>query len=356
MAKHRILLVDDQRDILRLLRATLDTLGHDFDIHESPSGEEALLESTRGKVDLLVVDYRLPGISGVELMDKVRARNPEVKAILVTGTTDKKARDEMLNAGAFALFDKPISLGDFLDAVERSLGLTRTIMPAETATEGGQSKPLADLLVDLRKDIKAQVVYLITDRGRVLARAGELYDSSMEVSLLSSLTAVFSAAQKTARFAHQETNASTHIFRGGDGDILLVPVTAGQVLFLMGDNIAAHDTLAKSLDKIVAVRGSLESSLSSMGLANTASSEEKGDTLPMKPQPVASAPAKPAAPEGGEKPEDIEKLLSGGKKDSADADSFWTQALETGAQYVEPDKLTYEQARKLGLAPDEKKP
>lgn len=355
MAKHRILLVDDQRDILRLLRATLDTLGHDFDIHESPSGEEALLESTRGKVDLLVADYRLPGISGVELMDKVRARNPEVKAILVTGTTDKKARDEMLNAGAFALFDKPISLGDFLDAVERSLGLTRTIMPTESA-DNGQAKPLADLLVDLRKSTKAQVVYLLTDRGRVLARAGELYDSSMEVSLLSSLTAVFSAAQKAARFAHQDTNSNTHIFRGGDGDILLVPVTAGQVLFIMGENVAAHDTLVKTLDLVTGVRGGLEKSLSSMGVATTASSEEKGDTLPVKSEPVTSPQAKEAAETGGGSSEDIEKLLAGGKKDANDADSFWNQALDSGAHYVEPDKLTYEQAKKLGLAPDEKKP
>src|SRR5574341_439432 len=142
-----ILLVDDQRDILRLLHSTLDTLGHKFEIIESPSGEEALLEAGRRKIDLLVADYLLPGMSGIELMHKVRARHPEVKVILISGMTDRQARDEMLNAGAMALFDKPIPLADFLDAVERSLGLVRTIFPPESDTKGDANRSrLSDLL------------------------------------------------------------------------------------------------------------------------------------------------------------------------------------------------------------------
>jgi len=76
--ERRILLVDDQRDILKLLRSALDTLKNEkIKISEAPSGEEALLESTRHKVDLLVTDYKLPGMSGVELMHKIRVRHPD---------------------------------------------------------------------------------------------------------------------------------------------------------------------------------------------------------------------------------------------------------------------------------------
>ncbi|RPJ18564.1 MAG: response regulator, partial [Chloroflexi bacterium] len=132
MSAPTILLVDDQRDIVRLLHATLQTLGHELDIIDAPSGEEALLEASRRKVDLLVADYLLPGISGVELMRKIRIRNPELKVIFISGMTERKARNEMLNAGAVATFDKPIPLADFLDTVERSLGLVRTIFPPES--------------------------------------------------------------------------------------------------------------------------------------------------------------------------------------------------------------------------------
>src|SRR5512135_2909758 len=104
-----ILLVDDQRDILRLLHSTLDTLKiKELEILEAPSGEEALLQVVRRKVDLLVTDYRLPGINGIELMHKMRVRYPDVRVILVTGLTERKAREEMLNAGAVAIFNKPI--------------------------------------------------------------------------------------------------------------------------------------------------------------------------------------------------------------------------------------------------------
>src|SRR4030095_1577901 len=127
MSNPCILLVDDQRDIVRLLHSTLQTLGHQLDIVDAPSGEEALLEASRRKVDLLVSDYLLPGISGVELMRKVKVRNPELKVIFISGMTDRKARDKMWPAGAVAISEKPIPLADFLDAVERGLGLVRTI-------------------------------------------------------------------------------------------------------------------------------------------------------------------------------------------------------------------------------------
>ncbi len=128
-------------------------------------------------------------------MRKIKVRNPDMRVIFISGMTDRKARDEMLNAGAVAIFDKPIPLADFLDAVERSLGLVRTIFPMETGKEAEEHRQnLSELLGGFRQKIKADAVFLINDRGRVLARAGNLYDSSMEVSLLAALMGIYSAA------------------------------------------------------------------------------------------------------------------------------------------------------------------
>ena len=140
MAAPCVLLVDDQKDIVRLLHSSLQTLGHQLDLVDAPSGEEALLEASRRKIDLLVADYLLPGISGVELMRKIKARNTELKVIFISGMTERKARSEMLGAGAVAIFDKPIPLADFLDAVERSLGLVRTIFPPESSQEVDENR------------------------------------------------------------------------------------------------------------------------------------------------------------------------------------------------------------------------
>src|SRR5215216_4621269 len=242
-----ILLVDDQRDIVRLLHATLQTLGHHMDIVDAPSGEEALLEASRRKVDLLVADYLLPGMSGVELMRKIKARNPELKVIFISGMTERKASAEMLNGGAIAIFDKPIPLADFLDAVERGLGLVRTIFPPESSKDVEQHRQtLSELLAGFRQKIKADAVFLISDRARVLARAGDLYDSSMEVSMLSALMAIYSASLKVSRFMHQDHLDNYHVFRGGDYDLLLIPVNTSHALLLAGKGLAKSDRILKT--------------------------------------------------------------------------------------------------------------
>ena len=101
----------------------------------------------------------------------------------------------MLSAGAAAMFDKPIPLADFLDAVERSVGLVRTIFPPEPTKEGEEHRQsLSELLIGFRQKVTADAVFLISDRGRVMARLGIWNDSSMEVSLLSALMAIYKVA------------------------------------------------------------------------------------------------------------------------------------------------------------------
>ncbi len=271
----RILLVDDQRDILKLLHSTLNTLAHEMDILEAPSGEEALLEASRNKVDLLVSDYRLPGITGVELMHKIRAKYPDVRVILVTGMTDRKARDEILNAGAAAVFDKPISLTDFLDAVERALDLNRTILPEEGDGESGQHQTLANLLANFRQDIGAQAVYLLSDRGRVLACAGALKDNSMEASLFSALMAIYSAGMKVARTMRQEELDSYHVFAGGDHDLLLIPVNPAYALLLAGNNLATVENILSTVSAMLALRDEVKKALRSIGVAPVVPDDEE---------------------------------------------------------------------------------
>ena len=83
---HRILIVDDHRDVIRLLLSALDSLDHEFEIIEAPSGEEAFLEVSQRKIDLAVIDYLLPGMSGLELMEKITKRNKEAQIILISGS------------------------------------------------------------------------------------------------------------------------------------------------------------------------------------------------------------------------------------------------------------------------------
>ena len=350
-----VLIVDDQRDIVRLLHSTLQTLGHQLDVVDAPSGEEALLEASRRKVDLLVADYLLPGISGVELMRKIRARNAELKVIFISGMTERKARDEMLNAGALAIFDKPIPLADFLDAVERGLGLVRTIFPMETARETEEHRQsLAELLGGFRQKIKADAVFLINDRGRVLARAGDLYDSSMEVSLLAALMGIYSAAFKVSRIIRQERLDNYHVFRGGDHDLILIPVDGSHALLLAGKGLANSDRILQTVDGMLFVRGDVENILKSLGV--TPAAEVPEPAVPEE-EPIKHVP--PFIPEKEPEPEpevDVDALLAAAsrKKKVQDLDAFWEEAVEKAGNIpINPDVITFADAQKLGLKPGE---
>ena len=348
-----VLLVDDQRDIVRLLHSSLQTLGHKLELIDAPSGEEALLEASLRKIDLLVADYLLPGISGVELLHKIRARNPGLKVIFITGMTERKARTEMLNAGAVAMFDKPIPLADFLDAVERSLGLVRTIFPPESSRVADQhGQTLAELLSGFRQNINADAVFLISDRGRVLARAGNLYDSSMEVSLLSALMAIFSAGLKVSRFIHQEKLDNYHVFRSEDHDLILIPVDASHALMLAGKDVATANRILPTVQEMLLVRDKVESVLKSLGVAPVPLEAEPQATIP-EPEPLSAAPLEP-------EPEvDLDALFAAADKNAQvkDIDAFWNDAVEkTSNLRTNPDVISFEEASKLGLTPGKTMP
>lgn len=359
--ERNVLIVDDQRDILRLLRSTLETLKNaEIKIFEAPSGEEALFASARHKVDLLISDFKLPGMSGLELMHKVRVRHPEAKVILISGTTERKVREEMLNAGALAVFDKPIPLADFLDVVERGLGLVQTIFPPQKAEGKIEERHarISDLLANFRQDIKAEAVFLLNDRGLIQARTGKLRDDSMEVSLVSSLMAIHSASLKVARHNHQENLDLYHVFTHGDHDLLFIPVTPMYALLVAGNALANEEHILETINSLLALRTQAERSLKSMGVTGelhvdekdlTASTAAPGHGTKKMTEKTVDAPPSP----------EMEALLKGAavkKAKADDMDDFWSQAAEKhGSRPVNSDVISLEEARKLGLIPGDGK-
>ena len=344
MTPPRVLIVDDQRDILRLIHATLDTLGHEMKILEAPSGEEALLEATNHKIDLVISDYKLPGITGVELMAKIRARNPDVKFILITAMTDRRTRDEIRNAGAIANFDKPIPLADFMDTVERVLGFKRTLLIDEAeATQTQGKSTLSGTLANLRKKVGAQAVYLLSDRGRVMERAGDLYDNSMEVSLFSSLMATFSAGNKAARIMLMNVHGHYHVFSDDKHDLILMPVSSLYALVVAGEKFTAHNGIMDAVEAMRTARDGIESGLRSLGVPTAPAEQSESERL-------GPLPATLNVPT-----QDLAAMLtkaSADKKTDVDADAFWDEAVEKhGNPPLKADHISYEQARQLGLAP-----
>ncbi len=347
MSPYRILIVEDQREVSRLLRSALETLEHKLAIAEIPSGEEAVLDSSRNKVDLLVSDYRLPGMTGIELMRKVRGHHPKAKVILVTGQTDPKVRKEVAEAGADAFFIKPVPMADFLDAVERHLGLVETMLPPEAISQDDDEevrRTLPDLLAGLRQELEANAVLLINDDGRVLARAGELPDKSAEIPLLSSLLSIYSASQKISYHLGQMAVSNWHVFDNGDYDLIFAPVGTVHSMLAIGKKLADEGRVLDMLRAFMAGREAIEKSLGESApgprTAKAGRGREKGAV-----EPAAEAVEK--------NDKDLEPLLKEPKKKlkPAEVDAFWEKAAHKHKAPAKPDMLSYEQAKQLGLAP-----
>ena len=340
MASHRILIVDDQREVSRLLHSALATLEYKLDIVEMPSGEEAILDSSRNSIDLLVTDYRLPGISGVELMRKVRKFRPNVKVVLITGQTAPRIRKEVSEAGADAFFIKPVPIADFLDAVERHLGLVESILPPEPiapAEEVEVQPNLPDIMVHLRLELEAIAVLLLNDNGHVLARAGDLPDTNEEVSLLSSLLSIYSAGQKVTRLIGEKAASSWYVFDGADYDLIFAPVGLSHAMLVIGTGLADEDQVLKTVDIFSAARKQIEPALGEVPPGIPAAHETP--TTPLEAVDVGMREMDPLF-------KDSRKRLK-----PADLNDFWDKAADQHKAPTKPDMLSYEQAKQLGLAP-----
>jgi len=100
-----VLLVDDDAPNLEVLSGVLE---NDYTVHQAESGAEALEILARVPVDVIVADQRMPGMTGVELLERVSATHPDVAGIVLTGYTDTPAIIAAINrAKAFLFLTKP---------------------------------------------------------------------------------------------------------------------------------------------------------------------------------------------------------------------------------------------------------
>ena len=112
----KILIVDDQRPFRKVLGLALKSKG--YDIREAASGSDALAVMRKEAPDLILADWRMPGMNGLDLCRAIRATS-DVPIIMVTSKQD--GQSEALSAGADDYIKKPFEVEDLLTRVESAL-------------------------------------------------------------------------------------------------------------------------------------------------------------------------------------------------------------------------------------------
>lgn len=117
----RILIVDDEAVVAFFLREGLQGLGDRYDVRISGSAESALEQVQQRRFDLAVVDYRLPGRNGLDLIRALREISPETHAIVMTAYSSPEVEQEALQLRASRYLEKPFPLQDLIVTIEKVL-------------------------------------------------------------------------------------------------------------------------------------------------------------------------------------------------------------------------------------------
>jgi two-component system, OmpR family, phosphate regulon sensor histidine kinase PhoR len=117
--KRKILIVDDEITVCKSIRQAL--LHPDYEIDMALSGEEALQKEEEKRYEVIIADLMMPGLSGLDLLKALKAKNATAKVVMVTGYPTMKTTVQAMQIGAFDYLPKP-----FLPAELRAL-VTRTL-------------------------------------------------------------------------------------------------------------------------------------------------------------------------------------------------------------------------------------
>ena len=124
MNKTPILIVDDEPIVRESIRDWLIDAG--YEVQTAKTGEEGLKILEKQEIGLVILDVRLPGETGIRVLEEMKGMKPDVKAIVITAYASPQMRDEAMNLGALQYMTKPIAPDKLEKLVKKALSETRS--------------------------------------------------------------------------------------------------------------------------------------------------------------------------------------------------------------------------------------
>ena len=120
--RHRVLVVDDRADIASLVRRMLHALGHEAETAFGSPEALARVQAQPEHFDLLVTDFSMPDMSGLELVREVRKLRPDMPVVLASGFSENLTPERLEEEGVGAFLMKPFVAKELARALERAMG------------------------------------------------------------------------------------------------------------------------------------------------------------------------------------------------------------------------------------------
>jgi two-component system response regulator HupR/HoxA len=188
MKRYGLLIVDDEKEILRSLTLTFE---EDYEVFTALSGAEALGILEKQEIALIIADQRMPGMTGVELLERSIHLNPNIIRMILTGYTDTTALIQAINTGRiYQYINKPwdrrelkVIVKRALESYELAMENQRLLKELQTANERLRDEN-AYLRREVDKELQcAEIIGRSPAMQRVLALVSKVIDNSVTVLL-----------------------------------------------------------------------------------------------------------------------------------------------------------------------------
>ncbi len=173
---HRILVVDDEPSIVDAVSTALRYEG--YEVESAASGREAIAAASRVDPDLIVLDWMLPDVEGIEVGRRLRAQGSEAAVLFLTAKDATEHKVEALRAGGDDYVTKPFSLAEVVARVQAILRRTAGNLPGDVLRfgdlvldEGRHEVTRGDQLVPLTATEFSLLRYFMLNPRRVLSKA-----------------------------------------------------------------------------------------------------------------------------------------------------------------------------------------
>jgi two-component system response regulator CpxR len=120
----RVLLVDDEREFVQTLSERLQL--RDMGSAVAYDGESALALVAEDEPEVMIIDLKMPGIDGMEILKQVKATRPGIEVIVLTGHGSEADRKQCMQLGAFAYMQKPVDIDELSDTLKKAHEKIRT--------------------------------------------------------------------------------------------------------------------------------------------------------------------------------------------------------------------------------------
>jgi len=229
MDDKRILVVDDEPKVAFFLKESLESLERHYQVVRAETGESALAEMDRVPFDMVITDLRMPGMDGLELMQRVKENHPETQTILITAYGSDEVEAESRRLNAYRYFTKPFHIEDLTAAVQQAMESEASRMAGSLVLSSERLERLTQRLNDLRYEVGAQCVLLADVSGQLLAQVG-MAEGLEPAALVKPLGNRFAAEFEINRQLHEDRSFNLHYHEGTRYDIYSSNV--GSQLFL----------------------------------------------------------------------------------------------------------------------------